>query len=174
MLADRYTRIDAQGFDRERAIFPDEALAFITICTRRLSNILTGPRPRGTGTSPTPLFETDDDWIAFVIRLPGHPLARGGATATAQVTEQATDEVQRLLCTLTGEMSRQQLRDALGLAHREHFRSAYLKPALDAGLVEMTLPDKPSRSAATRASAHHSDKHCPVYAAIHHQIQGLG
>ncbi len=40
-------------------------------------------------------------------------------------------------------MSRQQLLEALGLAHREHFRRAYLKPALDAGLVEMTLPDKP-------------------------------
>ncbi len=94
--------------------------------------------------SPAPLFETEDDRIAFVIRLPCHPLARGGSTATAQVTEQATEEVQRLLCALTGEMSRQQLLDALGLAHREHFRSAYLKLALDAGLVEMTLPDKPS------------------------------
>jgi ATP-dependent DNA helicase RecG len=36
-------------------------------------------------------------------------------------------------------MSRQQLADALGMTHREHFRRAYLKPALDAGLVEMTL-----------------------------------
>jgi len=29
LLADGYTRVDAKGFDRERAIFPDEALAFI-------------------------------------------------------------------------------------------------------------------------------------------------
>ena len=29
LLADGYTRVDGQGFDRERAIFPDEALAFI-------------------------------------------------------------------------------------------------------------------------------------------------
>ena len=29
LLADGYTRLDSQGFDRERAIFPDEALAFI-------------------------------------------------------------------------------------------------------------------------------------------------
>lgn len=53
---------------------------------------------------------------------------------------------QRLLVALVGEMSRQQLLDALGMSHREHFRSAYLKPALDAGVVEMTLPDKPNSS----------------------------
>jgi len=38
------------------------------------------------------------------------------------------------------------LLNALGMTHREHFRSTYLKPALDAGLVEMTLPDKPDSS----------------------------
>ena len=27
LLADGYTRVDGQGFDRERALFPDEALA---------------------------------------------------------------------------------------------------------------------------------------------------
>lgn len=31
LLADGYARVGAQGFDRERAIFPDEALAFIRI-----------------------------------------------------------------------------------------------------------------------------------------------
>ena len=29
LLADGYARVDGKGFDRERAIFPDEALAFI-------------------------------------------------------------------------------------------------------------------------------------------------
>jgi len=32
------------------------------------------------------------------------------------------------------------------LKNDEHFRKAYLLPALDAGLVEMTLPDKPRSS----------------------------
>jgi ATP-dependent DNA helicase RecG len=98
--------------------------------------------------SPAPLFEPDDDRLSFVIRLPCHPLVVGEMTpteqVTAQVTEQVTREVQRLLGALVGEMSRQQLLDALGMTHREHFRSAFLKPALDAGVVEMTLPDKPN------------------------------
>ena len=96
--------------------------------------------------SPAPLFESDDDRLSFVIRLACHPLVVGEMTPTAQVTEQVTGEVQRLLGALVGEMSRQQLLDALGMTHREHFRSAFLKPALDAGVVEMTLPDKPNSS----------------------------
>jgi hypothetical protein len=43
-------------------------------------------------------------------------------------------------------MTRQQLMQALGLKNDEHFRKAYLQPALDAGLIEMTIPDKPRSS----------------------------
>jgi len=43
-------------------------------------------------------------------------------------------------------MSLQQLLDALGMTHREHFRSTYMKPALETGVVEMTLPEKPNSS----------------------------
>ena len=51
-------------------------------------------------------------------------------------------------------MPRQSLQGALGLADREHFRQTYLLPALDAGLIEMTLPDKPnSRSQRYRLTA---------------------
>jgi ATP-dependent DNA helicase RecG len=31
----------------------------------------------------------------------------------------------------------------LGLKHAEHFRKTYLLPAIKAGFVEMTRPDKP-------------------------------
>lgn len=83
--------------------------------------------------SPPPLFETDDDRCAYVIRLPVHPLAE-------QITPQVTGEVGRLLGVFEGEMSRRQIQDALGLKHEDHFRNAYLTPALKTGLVEMTLP----------------------------------
>lgn len=46
----------------------------------------------------------------------------------------------------TGEMARQELMDALGLKDRKHFGDAYLHPALEAGLLEMTIPDKPQSS----------------------------
>ena len=47
----------------------------------------------------------------------------------------STPEV-RLLSVLAGEMTRQQLKEALGLKGDEHFRKACLRPAQDAGLIE--------------------------------------
>lgn len=61
-------------------------------------------------------------------------------------TTEVTTEVERVLRILVGEMSRQELQEGLALKNDEHFRKAYLLPALGCGLVEMTLPDKPRSS----------------------------
>lgn len=50
----------------------------------------------------------------------------------------------RLLRVIDGPMSRDQLQAALGLHDRKSFRERYLRPALKAGLIAMTLPDKPN------------------------------
>ncbi len=56
---------------------------------------------------------------------------------------------------MKGEMTRQAMQDSVGLAHREHFRKAYLAPALALGVIEMTQPDKPnSRSQRYRLTAY--------------------
>ena len=34
--------------------------------------------------------------------------------------------------------------ERLGLQDRMYFARSYLKPAIDAGLLEMTIPDKPN------------------------------
>ncbi|MDR3054041.1 MAG: putative DNA binding domain-containing protein [Zoogloeaceae bacterium] len=100
--------------------------------------------------SPIPSFETDDDRTSFVIRLPRHARAKGkqGVTGevTPQVTPQVTTEVAKVVRVLLTELSRQALQDALGLKDNRHFRQTYLLPALNSGLVEMTLPDKPNSS----------------------------
>jgi len=41
-------------------------------------------------------------------------------------------------------MSRTEIQQQLGLSDRKSFRERYLKPALDAGVIEMTIPDKPN------------------------------
>jgi hypothetical protein len=41
-------------------------------------------------------------------------------------------------------MSRSELMEALGLSDSKSFRARYLLPALEASLIEMTLPDKPN------------------------------
>jgi len=54
----------------------------------------------------------------------------------------STREVKRLLAVCEGEMSRQELQAALHLKDESYFRSAYLEPALQAGLIRMTIPEK--------------------------------
>ena len=62
---------------------------------------------------------------------------------TGHVTSLVTDHVRQLVATLTHEMDRAQLQEALQLAHRSHFMAAYIRPALEAHFIEMTIPDKP-------------------------------
>ncbi|NIM78674.1 MAG: hypothetical protein GTO20_07785 [Candidatus Aminicenantes bacterium] len=63
---------------------------------------------------------------------------------TMQDTMQDTMKVRKLLEACMKEKSREQLQDALGLKNREHFRKEYLNPAIRAGLIELTIPDKPN------------------------------
>ena len=66
-----------------------------------------------------------------------------GTKGTAQVTTEVTTQV-ALLQALTQPMARSELQATLRLKNSEHFRKAYLLPALAQGLVEMTLPEKPN------------------------------
>ncbi len=71
--------------------------------------------------------------------------------ATDQVTDQVTDqdinlnlEALKLLNVFTGEHTRAELMTKLSLSHRSTFSNLYMKPLLEQGLVEMTIPDKPN------------------------------
>ena len=57
---------------------------------------------------------------------------------------QVAECVERLVGTLRREMSRVGLQAAMKLRDRRSFRETYLKPALEGGFIEMTLPDKPT------------------------------
>jgi ATP-dependent DNA helicase RecG len=94
-------------------------------------------------------LETDEDRTAYLIRLPVHPLAAAAegeaAPVTDQVTDQVTPELARLLAAAAqGELTRSALQGLLELKHPPHFRQAYLRPAMVAGLLEMTLPGQPN------------------------------
>lgn len=87
-----------------------------------------------------------DDHSYFLVRFPVHSKTMrsvDSTQATPQVAPQATPQVKKLLSAIRGEMDREQLQTALGLKARKNFRQAYLMPALDAGLIEMTQPDSP-------------------------------
>jgi len=62
-----------------------------------------------------------------------------------QDTDHVSDQVKRLLGVLSGKtLSAIELMTLLNLKHRPTFRKNYLHPALDAGLIEMTLPQTPN------------------------------
>lgn len=73
--------------------------------------------------------------------------ALGEILQTAQVREQVSVQVGRLLAVLGGEtLSARELLERLELKHRQSFSHNYLRPALELGLIEMTVPDKPNSS----------------------------
>lgn len=66
---------------------------------------------------------------------------------TPQVDPQVTPQVGQLMEIFSEDglaFNREELQLALGLKDRKSFRERYLKPALEAGLIEMTIPDKPN------------------------------
>ena len=65
------------------------------------------------------------------------------AIKTPQVELQVTPQVKRLLNVVNNEMSRQEILDALKLKDRKSLTKLYIRPAMESGLLEMTVPDKP-------------------------------
>lgn len=62
-----------------------------------------------------------------------------------QVSDQDNSPVERLLSVLGSDvLSAAELMQRLGLSHKPTFRKNYLNPAIEQGLIERTIPDKPS------------------------------
>jgi len=62
---------------------------------------------------------------------------------TGEVAGEVAGEVRHLLGMLGKPLSRTELQASLQLKSQANFRDRYLQPALDKGLIEMTIPDKP-------------------------------
>lgn len=68
-----------------------------------------------------------------------------GNPVTGQVTRQVTGQVAALLVAIgEGAWSRKAAMEKLSLKGRDNFEKLYLAPALTAGLIERTIPDKPN------------------------------
>jgi len=44
---------------------------------------------------------------------------------------------------MSGEMTRKEIQNKLFLSDEKHFREKYQQTAIEFGLIEMTIPDKP-------------------------------
>ena len=64
-----------------------------------------------------------------------------------QVTEQVTEQVKTLIRAIDShEYSRTEIMEIIGVKHRASFSDNYVQPALEMGLIELTIPDKPKSS----------------------------
>lgn len=62
----------------------------------------------------------------------------------SEETPQVTHAVKKLIAICSGEMDRAELQEKVGLSDRKSFTKNYLNPALEQGLIEMTIPEKPN------------------------------
>ena len=99
-----------------------------------------------------PSFRISADWLTITFPRRESTLTHHVALHDAP---HVTPQVERLIAILQGVMGRAELMEALYSKDRAHFYRAYLQPSLEAGLVEMTLPDRPrSRAQRYRLTTH--------------------
>ncbi|MBA3027649.1 MAG: hypothetical protein FP816_02390 [Desulfobacteraceae bacterium] len=117
-----------------------------------------------------PLFEISEDWVTLSFPRPGekgsekermekaqaeaHEEAQVGVKSgrgidstgevTPEVAPEVTPEVRLMLLVLKREMTRREIMHAMGLSDEKHFREHYQQTAIRLGLMEMTIPEKPS------------------------------
>lgn len=82
-------------------------------------------------------------FVEFMLGALRHALLE--TEQTDQVSDQVSDQVEKLLQVLlpSEALKANELMQRLGLSHRPTFSRNYLRPALAAGLVELTNPESP-------------------------------
>lgn len=83
-----------------------------------------------------PNMKVDENWITIVFQRP---------SAKTRPTEQVTEQVEKRIKALDqNTLPGTELMSILGMKHRPSFLYNYLQPALNSGMIEMTIPDKPT------------------------------
>ncbi|NCC04625.1 MAG: transcriptional regulator [Proteobacteria bacterium] len=104
--------------------------------------------------SPPPEFEFDADYSYFMVRLPVHPTAlevansvQGDQLDASAGTKSAPSRHQVEILQQCGqERALADLMASIGRTDRTKFRNQVVRPLLLRGLLEMTIPDKPTSS----------------------------
>lgn len=85
--------------------------------------------------------------LGVILETIENSATKTGLHESPQVDPHVTPQVKALICIMKKQrnaMNREDLQKALALKDRKSFRERYMKPALDVGLIEMTIPEKPN------------------------------
>lgn len=77
-------------------------------------------------------FKFTDNFIRITLPISAHDSAH----------DSASKAIRTLVTCIEGEVDRDTLQSLIGIKHRTYFRSTYIKPALDEGYIEFTLPNE--------------------------------
>ena len=86
-----------------------------------------------------------DAFVEFMLRMIDEVLDEVIKNANKEIAN-ISDQVNRLLDAMEPDipLSAKEIMARLGIKSRETLRNSYLNPAIENGLVKMTLPDKPN------------------------------
>ena len=95
------------------------------------------------GSYPAPKWQLEPGGLWVIFAFPEEHVRQ-----RVDETGQATPPVATLLKLLAdkGELGNAEIRELMQLKDRTHLRGYYIEPAMAQGLIEYTLPDKPTSS----------------------------
>ena len=103
------------------------------------------PRALGEWPQIELISEVSGNQFTALVRRPKSQWDEATNQVTEQVEAPVTGQVTALLGVMgQGTWSRKELMEKLNLKGRDNFEKLYLAPALQASLIERTLPDKPN------------------------------
>ena len=79
-------------------------------------------------------FKFTDNFIRIILPI----------SVQDHASNHASEQVEKLVSILIGEMGRAELQELLSIKNRDYFRTDYLNPAISNGYIELTIPDKPN------------------------------
>ena len=93
---------------------------------------------------PKPQFRQDEDFRVVIYRPESQENTSGTKSVTKSVTKSTRTQTILDLCREPQQIT--DIQKQLNYSDRTYFKKNFIAPLLDAGLLEMTIPDKPTSS----------------------------
>ena len=82
------------------------------------------------------------NFIRIIFPITVHDGAHDNAHDSAHDNSSVSKTIRILVSCIEGEVDRYTLQSLIGIEHRTYFRNTFIKPALEEGYIEFTLPNE--------------------------------